>query len=89
MAKKSTIAKMDHIESLVKMYKKKREELKKAGDYAGLASLPRNANPNRLRRLCKMTGRSRGVYRKFGISRIMIRELADKGFIPGLKKSSW
>ncbi len=89
MPKKSTITKMDRIESLVKKYEKQREELKKAGDYTGLALLPRNSNPNRLRRLCKMTGRSRGVYRKFGISRIMIRELADKGFIPGLKKSSW
>ncbi|MEM6469977.1 MAG: 30S ribosomal protein S14, partial [Planctomycetota bacterium] len=54
-----------------------------------LSLLPRNSSRTRLRRLCKMTGRSRGVYRKFGISRIMLRELADKGVIPGLRKSSW
>ena len=89
MPKKSTVTKMDNIEQLVKKYEQQRKDLKKAGNYAELSRLPRNSNPNRLRRLCKMTGRSRGVYRKFGISRIMIRELADKGFIPGLKKSSW
>ncbi|MEM6654425.1 MAG: 30S ribosomal protein S14, partial [Planctomycetota bacterium] len=41
------------------------------------------------RNYCKLTGRTRGYYRKFGISRIMIRELADQGVIPGLKKASW
>lgn len=80
---------MKKIERLVKKYEAVRKELKASGNYGELSQLPRNSNPNRLKRLCKLTGRSRGVYRKFGISRIKIRELADKGFIPGLKKSSW
>lgn len=89
MAKKSTITKMKKIEKLVKKYENQRKKLKEEGDYAGLARLPRNSNPNRLRRLCNLTGRSRSVYRKFGISRIALRELADKGMVPGLKKASW
>ncbi|MEM7784826.1 MAG: 30S ribosomal protein S14 [Planctomycetota bacterium] len=89
MPKKSTITKMKKIERLVEKYEAVRKELKASGNYGELSQLPRNSNPNRLKRLCKLTGRSRGVYRKFGISRIKIRELADKGFIPGLKKSSW
>lgn len=89
MASKSTIAKMKHIEELVERYEERRAQLKKEGNLAALKMLPRNSSRTRLRRLCKLTGRSRGVYRKFGISRIMIRELADQGMIPGLKKSSW
>lgn len=89
MASKSTVTKMKNIERLVKKYEKRRAELKKAGAYGELSLLPRNSSRTRLRRLCKMTGRSRGVYRKFGISRIALRELADKGEIPGLRKASW
>ncbi|MEM6474133.1 MAG: 30S ribosomal protein S14 [Planctomycetota bacterium] len=89
MASKSTITKMKKIERLVKKHEKLRKELKEKGEYGELSLLPRNSSRTRLRRLCKMTGRSRGVYRKFGISRIMLRELADKGVIPGLRKSSW
>lgn len=89
MASKSTITKMQKIERLVKKHEKLRKELKEKGEYGELSLLPRNSSRTRLRRLCKMTGRSRGVYRKFGISRIMIRDLADKGVIPGLRKASW
>lgn len=54
-----------------------------------LQQLPRNSSPTRYRNYCKLTGRTRAYYRKFGISRIMLRELADKGMIPGLRKASW
>ena len=63
--------------------------LKAAGDHAGLARLPRDASPTRIRRLCSLTGRSRGNYRKLKISRIMLRELALQGKIPGMRKASW
>ena len=54
-----------------------------------MAELPRNGNPTRIRNRCELTGRSRGYYRKFRLSRIMLRELANKGLIPGVTKSSW
>lgn len=54
-----------------------------------LAALPRNSAKNRMRRRCLLTGRSRGVYRKFGLSRIKLRELASIGQIPGMTRSSW
>jgi small subunit ribosomal protein S14 len=54
-----------------------------------MAELPRNANPTRVRNRCELTGRSRAYYRKFKLSRIMLRELANKGLIPGVTKSSW
>ena len=54
-----------------------------------LQSLPRDASPSRQRRRCAITGRSRGVYRKFGLSRVKIREVAMRGEIPGLTKASW
>lgn len=54
-----------------------------------LASLPRNASPVRFRLRCQLTGRPRGNYRKFKISRIALRELASTGQIPGMIKSSW
>ena len=54
-----------------------------------LAEIPRNANPTRVRNRCSTTGRPRGVYRKFGLNRIEIRNLGNKGLIPGLTKSSW
>ena len=53
------------------------------------AKLPRNSCPTRLKRRCALTGRSRGYYRKFGISRISLRDLALKGQLPGVRKSSW
>ena len=54
-----------------------------------MAELPRNGNPTRVRNRCEITGRSRAYYRKFRLSRIMLRELANKGLIPGVIKSSW
>ena len=53
------------------------------------AKLPRNSCPTRLNRRCEISGRSRSYYRKFGISRIALRELALKGMLPGMRKSSW
>ena len=56
---------------------------------AKLQALPRDANPIRGRKRCAITGRSRGVYRKFGLSRVKLREAAMRGDIPGLSKASW
>ncbi len=89
MSSKSTIVKMKRIEATIAKHREQREALKKAGDYAGLARLPRDASPTRLRNLCALTGRSRSVYRKFKISRIKLRELALEGKIPGMRKASW
>jgi small subunit ribosomal protein S14 len=54
-----------------------------------LQSLPRDASPSRIRNRCQLTGRPRGVYRKFGLARTKIREVANRGEIPGLVKASW
>ena len=67
----------------------KREALKAAGDYEGLQKLPKNASPVRIKNRCQITGRSRGYMRLFGLSRIQFREMARRGEIPGIKKSSW
>jgi small subunit ribosomal protein S14 len=56
---------------------------------AKLQAMPRDASPSRLRNRCQITGRSRGVYRKFGLARVKIREVANRGEIPGLSKASW
>ena len=89
MASKSGTEKMKRNAALIAKYADRRKQLKEAGDYAALAKLPRNSSKTRLRRMCALTGRSRGVYSKFGISRIMLRELAHQGMIPGMKKASW
>jgi len=89
MASKSTVERMRRVQRTVDKYKAQRAALKKAGDYAGLARLPRDASPTRLRNLCALTGRSRSVYRKFRISRIKLRELALEGKVPGMRKASW
>ena len=54
-----------------------------------LQKLPRNSAPGRVRNRCQITGRSRSVYRRFGISRITLREYAHKGLLPGVRKASW
>ena len=54
-----------------------------------MAEIPRNGNPTRVRNRCATTGRPRGYYRKFGLNRIELRDLANKGLIPGVTKSSW
>lgn len=89
MARKSLIARENKRRKLVEKYAALRKELKEKGEYEELQKLPKNSSPVRLRNRCQMTGRSRGYYRKFGISRLVLREMASKGEIPGLKKSSW
>jgi len=74
---------------LAKKYAVKRAKLKAEGNYVALSRLPKNSNPNRQRNRCKLTGRSRGYMRQFGISRITFREMASSGLIPGVKKASW
>jgi len=74
---------------LVDKYAQKRAELKAAGDYAALDKLPKNASPVRLHNRCKLTGRPRGYMRQFGISRVLFRDMALAGKIPGVKKASW
>jgi small subunit ribosomal protein S14 len=54
-----------------------------------LAAMPRTSSATRIRNRCVITGRARGTYRKFGISRIMLREMAANGLIPGVRKASW
>ncbi len=89
MAKKSIIAREKKREKLVERYAKKRWELKEAGDYEALDKLPKNASPVRLHNRCKLTGRPKGYMRKFGISRVIFREMANNGKIPGITKASW
>jgi small subunit ribosomal protein S14 len=89
MAKECIKARQVKRERIVEQYAAKRAELKKAGDYAGLAKLPRNASPVRLRNRCKITGRPRGYIRQFGLCRNMFRDWALMGKIPGVTKASW
>jgi len=89
MASKSTFTRMERVQKTVDKYAAIRKKLKQEGDYAGLARLPRDASPTRVRNMCALTGRTRGVYRKLGISRIKLRDLALQGKIPGMKKASW
>ena len=89
MAKESMKAREVKRQKLVARYAKKRAELKKAGDSVGLQKLPKNSSSVRLHNRCKITGRPKGYMRIFGISRVMFREMANKGLIPGIKKASW
>lgn len=89
MARKSLLAREAKRQKVVEKYKKIRQELKESGNYDALQELPKNANPIRLHNRCLMTGRARSVYRKFGVSRLVFREMALRGEIPGIKKSSW
>ncbi|OYT71904.1 MAG: 30S ribosomal protein S14 [Chloracidobacterium sp. CP2_5A] len=101
MAKKSRIAKAEKIKRLVAKYAEKRAKLKeiirnpnstydeREEAQHKLQDLPRNSSPVRVRNRCALTGRPRGYLRKFGLSRIMFRELALRGEIPGVKKASW
>jgi small subunit ribosomal protein S14 len=101
MAKLSSINKNERRKKLVKRYAGQYARLKAiANDESKddterliarlkLAEIPRNGNPTRVRNRCQMTGRSRAYYRKFRLSRVMLRELANKGLIPGVTKSSW
>lgn len=89
MAKESIKARERKRQALVAKYAEKRAKLKEAGDWVGLDKLPRNASPVRLHNRCKITGRPRGYMRKFGICRVVFREMASDGKIPGITKSSW
>ncbi|MCR1808615.1 30S ribosomal protein S14 [Haploplasma modicum] len=89
MAKKSKIVKDQKRRDVVERYREKRAELIAAGDYEGLQKLPRNASPTRLRNRDAIDGRPRGYIGKFGLSRVKFRDLAHKGELPGVKKSSW
>jgi small subunit ribosomal protein S14 len=89
MAKKSILARDLKRQKLYLKYATKRAELKRLGDSEGLAALPRNSSPTRLKNRCSETGRPRGYMRTFGLSRISFREHASKGEIPGIHKSSW
>lgn len=89
MARKALIARDKKRKKLFKKYAKKRAELKAKGDYAALAKLPLNSSPTRLKNRCLISGRPRAFMRDFGMSRIEFRDLASKGEIMGIKKSSW
>jgi small subunit ribosomal protein S14 len=89
MATKAWVAKQKRREALVKKYADIRRQLKKEKNYAAIANLPRDSSPTRSHLRCQLTGRSKGNLRKFKISRIMLRELALAGKIPGVTKSSW
>jgi small subunit ribosomal protein S14 len=101
VAKVSLIQREQKREKLVAKFAKKHAELKAIANDAkksdeeryaarlALQQLPRNAYPTRLRNRCELTGRPRGTFRKFGLARSKIRELAFKGDIPGVIKASW
>ena len=89
MAKKSWIERNKKKQRVVAKYAKQRAELKEKGDYIGLSMLPRNASPCRVVNRCEVTGRRHGYLRRFKMSRITFRELASKGQLPGVTKSSW
>ena len=101
MAKLSSIQKNSNRLKLIKKFKSKRNSLKTKVMQKDLTmderlkiqnklnDLPRNSSSIRYRNRCKLTGRTRGVYRKFGLSRIKIRELSMSGDLPGVVKSSW
>lgn len=101
MAKTSSVEKNERRKGMVKAYAKRRAELKRTVMDRGLpvedrfeatirlAELPRNSARVRVRLRCKLTGRARGNYRKFELSRNMLRELASQGQLPGVVKASW
>ncbi len=89
MARESVKARQRKREALVARYAEKRAALKAAGDYAALDKLPRNASPVRLHNRCQLTGRPKGYMRHFGLCRVIFRDMALDGKIPGVKKASW
>jgi len=89
MAKESMKAREVKRQKLVDKYAEIRKTLKAEGDYVALQKLPKNSCPVRLRNRCKLTGRPRGYMRQFGISRVLFRDMALFGKIPGITKSSW
>ncbi len=101
MAKKSQILRDKHRKKLIEKYAERRAELRKRLNDRSVsveekleiqdafAKLPRNSCPTRLNRRCEISGRSRSYYRKFAVSRIALRDLALRGHLPGMRKSSW
>ena len=89
MSKLSIIARNEKRQRMVAKYAEKREALRKAGDYEGLQKLPLNSSPTRLRNRCIVTGKGKGIFRKYGLCRNQFRQLALEGKIPGVKKASW
>ncbi len=101
MARLSSIESAKRIRKRVAAKKAKRAELKavimnkeiapeeRFAAQLKLAAMPRTSSATRIRNRCMITGRARGVYRKFNISRIMLREMAAEGLIPGVRKASW
>jgi small subunit ribosomal protein S14 len=101
MAKLSSINKNERRKKLVKKYAGRYAKLKaiandKSADDGDrliarlkMAEVPRNGNPTRVRNRCELTGRPRAYYRKFRLCRVQLRDLANKGLIPGVTKSSW
>ncbi|RYF23630.1 MAG: 30S ribosomal protein S14 [Flavobacteriales bacterium] len=89
MARASVTARQRKREKMVAQYAEKRAALKEAGDYAALDKLPKNASPVRLHNRCQLTGRPKGYMRQFGIGRVIFREMALNGLIPGVRKASW
>ena len=89
MARESVKARQRKREKMVAKYADKRAALKEAGDYEALDKLPKNASPVRLHNRCQLTGRPKGYMRQFGIGRVIFREMALQGLIPGVKKATW
>ena len=89
MAKESMKARERKRAAMVARYADKRAKLKAEGDYQALSRMPKNSAAIRMHNRCKLTGRPKGYMRQFGISRIMFREMANKGLIPGVRKASW
>ena len=89
MAKKSWIERDKKRKRTVAKYEALRKQLKEAKDYKKLSELPRDASPSRIANRCPISGRRHGFLRRFGVSRILFRELAWRGEIPGVKKASW
>jgi len=89
MAKESVKARQRKRERMVAHYAEKRAALKAAGDWKALDELPKNSSKVRLKNRCQLTGRPRGYIRYFGLSRVMFREMALGGKIPGVRKASW
>ena len=89
MAKRSSIAREERRQRVVAKYAALRKELIEKGDMDAVRKLPRDSNQNRLHNRCKITGRTRAYYRKFGVSRMIFRQMALDGKIPGVVKASW
>jgi small subunit ribosomal protein S14 len=89
--RRKTVAKFAarRAEIIAAINNQKLPEEERAEARARLQALPRNASPVRLRNRCKLTGRPRGVYRKFGLARNKLRDIAMRGEIPGMTKASW